>query len=285
MNRRSFLETMTVFGAGCMAPRAPRTAIPPDQPKLERLDRIGLQLYTIRGAMAKDFDGSLARVAEIGYREVEFAGYFGRSPQQVRAVLERLGLDAPAAHVPLEALRDDWERTLEAARTIGHRYLVVPWIPAETRTSAGYRAVADLFNRAGEAARRAGLGFAYHNHDFEFVPVDGRLPYDLLLAETDPSLVKMELDLYWIGKGGRDPLDYFARHPGRFPMVHVKDADAAGRMVDVGRGRIDFGRIFARREQAGIRHFFVEHDDPAEPFDSIRASYEHLRGLEFIGRS
>ncbi len=112
----------------------------------------------------------------------------------------------------------------------------------------------------GESCREAGLRFGYHNHDFEFETIDGQIPFDVLLDETDPGLVDFELDLFWITKGGEDPLRYFERYPGRFTLCHVKDMAAGGEMVDVGAGGIDFAAIFARAEQAGLKHFFVEHD-------------------------
>ncbi len=241
---------------------------------------LGIQLYTLRSVLPQDFDGTLARLAEIGYREVEFAGYHGREPAAVRAALERAGLAAPSSHVPIEALGDDWPRTLEAAQTIGHRWLVVAWVPEALRPDLdGWRRVAERFNRAAAAAREAGIGVAYHNHDFEFAPLEGRVPYDVLLEETDRDLVRLELDLYWIVKAGHDPLDYFQRFPGRFPLVHVKDMGEDGGMVDVGRGTIDFARVVARAEQAGVTHWFVEHDVPADPMRTARVSYENLRAL------
>ncbi len=246
-----------------------------------RLGRIGVQLYTLRDAMKRDFEGTLARVASIGYREVEFAGYFERPPAQVRHVLEASRLTAPAAHISLEDIRNRWPQTLDAAHTIGHDYLVCAWINDEDRTVDRYKRVADEFSRAAETARKAGIGFGYHNHSYEFVPIAGQRPYDILLANSDPKLVQFEMDLFWIVQGGGDPLAYFAKYPGRFPLVHVKDRAADGKMVDVGQGRIDFRTIFAHRNQAGIRHFFVEHDEPADPFVSIAASYGYLRGLRF----
>ncbi len=279
-DRRAFLRTL---GAAAVAGKL-------GQPLAEwreashaaKLDRIGLQLYTVRDEMKRDFDGTLARVAQVGYTEVEFAGYFERKPEAVKATLARVGLVAPSAHLSFEAVRDRWAQTLKDARIVGHRYVVVPWIPVEERRTADdYKRIAELFNRAGAEARKAGLRFAYHNHDFEFAAVDDRIPYDVLLAETDPAAVEFEMDLYWVTHGGGDPLAYFARHPGRFPLVHVKDMDAARGMVDVGKGVIGWKQIFARRDQAGIRHYFVEHDQPPDPFASIRASYEYLKGLEF----
>jgi sugar phosphate isomerase/epimerase len=201
----------------------------------------------------------------------------------VRAALKTAGLDAPSAHVPIETARDHWPRALEAAHVIGHKYLVVAWLPEKERGALdGYRTAADLFNRVGEQANAAGLRFAYHNHAFEFARLEGRIPYDVLLERCDPRYVAFEMDLYWITKGGQDPLGYFARWPGRFPMVHVKDSTGAPehRMVDVGVGIIPWRAIFARREQAGIHHYFVEHDEPADPLASVRASYEYLRRLE-----
>jgi len=235
----------------------------------------------VRTRMPDDLEGTLARVAEIGYREVEFAGYFGRSPQAVRTALQNAGLEAPAAHVPLNELRDDWDKTLEAATVIGHQALILPWVPEQRRTLADYRAIAGLLNQAGEKARAAGIRIGYHNHDFEFASVEGHLPYDVLLEGTDPALVSFEMDLFWITKGGYRPLDYFARHPGRFEFVHVKDMAADGAMVDVGRGTIDFPAIFAKSKEAGIRHYFVEHDEPADPLASIKTSYDYLHQLEF----
>ena len=254
----------------------------------DRIGRIGVQLYTVRAEMAKDVEGTLSRIAGIGFKEVEFAGYFNHTPEQVKAMLSRFDLTAPAGHMPYESLKEasSWAGTLDTANRIGHRYVVIAWTPQEERqTLDDWKRVAEKFNRAGRAAKEAGLIFAYHNHDFEFKPVGpGPIPFDLLLAETDPELVKIEMDLYWITLGGFEPLRYFERYPGRFPMVHVKDMKQGGErplMVDVCKGDIDFRTIFAHREQAGIRHFFVEHDEPSDPFASVDASYRYLRGLEF----
>lgn len=251
------------------------------------LERIGLQLYTVRAAMAKDFDGTLARVAAIGYREVEFAGYFDHAPADVRASLDRHGLSAPSAHIGTAAtLTKDWARTLEAAQAVGHKYLVVAGLAErDRRTLDDYRRVADLFNTAGESARQMGMRLAYHNHDFEFTPMARKLPYDILLERTDPALVAMEMDLFWVTKAGQNPLAWFDRYPGRFEMVHLKDMDGSPerRMVDIGRGTIDFARIFANGAQAGTRHYFVEHDDPQPPaLASAKASYEALSRMQLL---
>jgi sugar phosphate isomerase/epimerase len=244
--------------------------------------RIGLQLYTVRTLMERDVEETLAAIAGVGYREVEFAGYFGRQPRALRATLDRLGLAAPATHQPLEALRGDLRGVLDAAQTLGNRYVVCPWVAEPERTLAGYRRIAGELNRWGAACRERGLRMAYHNHEFEFTRVEGQVPYDLLLAETDPSVVWMELDLFWITKAGLDPLAYLEAHERRFPLWHVKDMRAprgAQEMVAVGEGDIDFGRIFAQAARAGLEHFFVEHDEPADPLASVRTSFDHLRRL------
>lgn len=249
----------------------------------DRVERIGLQLYTVRDRLATAFDSTLARIAAIGYREVEFAGYFGRAPGRVRESLAQTGLSAPSAHVTLAALTRDLPRTLDAAHAIGHRYLVLPWLDeAQRRSLDDYRRIADALNTAAEVARGAAIRIAYHNHDFEFVPVDAVKPYDVLLQHTDADIA-FELDLYWIGKAGADAALYMQRWPGRFPLVHVKDSAGPPRheMTDVGTGTIDWRRVFALHRTAGIRHYFVEHDSPANPFASIEASYRYLSGLRF----
>ena len=250
-------------------------------PRARRLGAIGLQLYSVRDRMDRDLEGTIAAVAAIGYREVELAGLHGRTPRAMRALLDAHGLAAPSSHISLDDIRGDWAATLDGAATLGQRFIVCPWIDERERTADGYRRVAHEFNRAAEAARAHGIQFAYHNHDFEFTPLGGALPYDLLLAECDRALVQMELDIYWIVKGGQDPLAYFARDPGRFPMIHAKDMARDGSMVDVGAGTIDWRAIFAHGREAGLVHTFVEHDDPPHPIADVRASFDYLRRLEY----
>ena len=290
MDRRTFLGTMT---AATLLTR--RLGFAADDHKIEK---IGLQLYTVRDLMKQDFDGTLAKVAATGYKEVEFAGYFDHSPKDVRAAVDRHGLTAPSAHIEYKSLSDDkFPAIIEAAKVVGHEYLVNPWIEEEIRKQPdAWKHAAETFNRAGEASKKAGIQFAYHNHWFEFLPVNGKLPYDILLTECDPNLVKMELDLCWITVGGQDPLKYFDRYPGRFPLVHVKDVKrippvtAGGAqdfgssmkdMTEVGSGIIDWKKIFAQSDKAGIKHYFVEHDNPKKPLESIKTSYDYLARLRF----
>lgn len=272
MSRRDALRNMAgALAAGAVVPNAKAMG--------HRLDPVGLQLYTVRGEMQKSVEATLERVAAIGYKEVEFAGYFDRSPAQLAALLKANGLSAPSAHLGLDVMRSGWARALDDAATIGHRYVVVAFIPPGERTTIdGYRRIADEFNRAGGAARAKGMTFAYHNHDFEFEPMGGTTGYDVLLEACDPELVAMELDLYWITHGGRDPIAYLRRGATRYPLVHVKDRAADGSMANVGAGRIDFPAIFAAAGGA-IRHHFVEHDRPGDAFASIEASYRYLSSL------
>lgn len=283
MNRRLFMirVSQVAVGVPCLArSKSLASVIGP-----ARLTTIGVQLYTVRRELEKDFDGTLARIAALGYREVEFAGYFNHPPEEVRAALARHGLTSPAAHVQLADLRGNLQAMIEAARRIGHEYLLLAWTPPEERkTLDGYRRLADLCNRAGEQTKKAGVQFAYHNHDFEFASLEGRVPYDLLLERMDAGLVKLELDLYWAAKGGASPVGYFKKYPGRFHLLHVKDMDATPKhyFTEVGRGVIDFKTIFAHSGAAGVRHYFVEQDEtPGSPFDSLKVSIDYLRRLEF----
>lgn len=282
-NRRSFLRAALAGALGALCPATREQTFA--RAAGRKLPRVGLQLYTVREQLAADFDGTLGRVAALGFREVEFAGYHGRAAARVKAALRRSGLLAPSAHVTTAELRGDLGSVIEAAQQIGHRYLVCGYVPADERRSLDdYRRLADLLNRAGRRTRRARIQLCYHNHDFEFEEIGGQVPYDLLFAQTDARLVRWQLDLYWISKAGRSPLDYFARHPGRFPSLHVKDMDATARrsFTEVGRGVIDFKTIFAAAARAGVRHYFVEQDEtPASPFDSVKTSLDYLKRLRF----
>ena len=248
-------------------------------------NKIGLQLYTVRRELEKDFEGTLQRVAGLGYREVEFAGYYNRTPQQVKAILDKNNLSAPSAHTQLQGMRQNLDQLLEAAHVIGHRYLVLAYLNADERkTLDDYKRVIESLNQAGEVCQKSGVQLAYHNHDFEFPPIDGVVPYDLMLKETSASRVKMELDLYWITKAGQSAAKYFAANPGRFALVHVKDMDNTPKrfFTEVGRGVIDFKQLLPQAKKAGVKHFFVEQDEtPGSPFDSIKISYDYLNGLRW----
>ena len=290
MDRKQFLRAAgVVWGAGLLAGSAregaavsgePAADTPGDAPQ-PLLDRIGLQLYTVRSLMAEDVAGSLDAVAAIGYDEVEFAGYFGHAPGEVRGWLDAAGLSSPAAHVGMEDLSGaGLDAAIETASTLGQRWLVLPYMSEDMRNADGYRALADLLNAAGETAAQANLRVAYHNHAFEFdtVDQDGTTGYSLLLEHLDPASTDLEIDFHWSAVGGADSTALLRDNPGRFSLCHVKDLTADGRMADVGAGEIDWAGLFALSGTAGLLHFFVEHDRPGEPLASIEASYRYLSG-------
>lgn len=279
--RRSFLATLGVAAFGIAKKDALASEILTADKKLKK---VGLQLYTVRDLMKDDLPGTLAKVAQIGYDEVEFAGYFGRTPAQIRELLKRNDLKSPSTHLGFDSLEKDWQKQLDDAKAAGHKWATIAWIPEERRkTLDDWKRHAEAFNKAGAQARAADLRFAYHNHDFELKPIDGQVPLDVLLRETDPKLVDFEMDLYWVVFGGGNPIDFFNRYPKRFAMVHVKDSAGPPdkKMVDVGSGSIDFRSIFAQHEKAGIKHYFVEHDQPADPIATITNSYRYLHNVTF----
>lgn len=251
-----------------------------------RLERIGIQLYTVRRVLPGDFEGTLAKLGAMGYREVEFAGYFNHSAADVKAILVKAGLTSPSSHMDFVGLRKDPAPQIDFAAAVGHEFVTVAWVDESLRkTKADWLKIADDFNRIGAAVKARGMRFAYHNHDMEFKPVDGEMPLDLLMAHTDPSLVNFQLDLYWITEGGQSPFDYIKRYPTRFVMFHMKDSAGPPKheQVDVGSGKIDFSSILRldAEQKHVVRHVFVEHDDPADPMTFARNSVDYLKKLEY----
>jgi sugar phosphate isomerase/epimerase len=290
MNRRQFMTAAIAVGAShCGWSAEPH-----------RIEKVGIQLYTVRNLLNQDFDGIMSRIAAIGYKEIELGFYTDRPAKEVRSTLDGLGLSSPSCSFYFPDIRDHWPRVMDRCQTIGHRYIVIPSVDKEYREQPdGYKRAAEAFSHAGEIAASAQIQLTYHNHWSEFVPdATGKLPYDILLENSDPKLLKMEMDLCWITVGGGDPLKYFAKYPGRFPLVHVKDLKRvpdpalvhSGKfdgesviplMTEAGSGVIDWKRIFADSEQAGIKHYFVEHDQPKDPMESARLSYEYLSRVRF----
>ena len=258
---------------------------------------IGLQLYTVRDAMAKDPKGTLARVAKIGYNSVEGATYtgdekfYGMTPSEFKKVLKnndlvmysshyRLGEDKMNGQPMKGTMLYDWDKAIADAKEVGLKYMICAWLsPNERGTLDHYKKVADDLNVAGEKCKKAGIQLCYHNHNFEFIAQEGKLPYDILMA-TDKDLVKMEMDIYWIKKAGQDPIALFKKHPGRYPLWHVKDMDKTPEQnfTEVGNGTINFKEIFKYKNLAGMKYFFVEQDmTPGDPFVSIAESIEYIK--------
>jgi sugar phosphate isomerase/epimerase len=259
---------------------------------------IGLQLYTVRDAMAADPAGTLAKVAKLGYNSVEGATYtgtqkfYGLSPKEFAALLKQNGLIMKSAHYRLGEEKNqgadvqgtilhNWQKAVDDAAEAGVHYMVCAYLSEPERGNAAkYTALAATLNKSAETVKKAGLQLCYHNHDFEFKKVDGKLPFDIILAETDKELVKIELDLYWASKVNVDPVSLFNKHKGRFPLWHVKDMDKTPEraFTEVGNGTIDFKRIFAHATIAGLKYFFVEQDKtPGDPFESIAKSITYVK--------
>lgn len=287
--RRSFLKTTTITSAGLL--------ISPSFLKYNH-KYIGLQLYTVRDAMQTDPSGTLAKVAAIGYNSVEGATYtgtqqfYGMDAKTFADELKKNNLIIPSAHFRLGqektkgadtmgTMLHAWDKAVDDAATVGIKYMVCAYLAAEERGNIDhYKQLADQFNKAAETCKKAGIQFCYHNHDFEFVAQDGQLPYDILLNNTDKDLVKMEIDLYWITKAKQDPIELIKKHPGRFPLWHIKDMDNTPQQAfaEVGSGIIDFKKIFECSKKAGLQYFFVEQDKcPGSPFDSITKSYNYIK--------
>lgn len=282
-SRREFLKTSALASAGLLV-----------APKLFAFNKkyIGLQLYTVRDAMGKNVPATLAHVAKIGYNSVEASygdgKYYGVAPAAFADLLKKNGLIMPSCHYLLGegsktpgTILNGWEKAVEDAASVGQKFMVCAWLaPSERGNLDHFKKLAEYFNKAGETCKKSGIQFCYHNHDFEFIKQDGQYPYDILLNDTDKNLVKMEIDLYWLTKAGQDPIALIEKHPGRFPMWHIKDMDNTPKKMftEVGNGVIDFKKIFKHADKAGLKYFFVEQDMcPGDPFVSITESYNYIK--------
>ncbi|QQL51159.1 TIM barrel protein [Mucilaginibacter ginkgonis] len=287
--RRSFLKTSAVISAGLMV-----------GPNLFAYDKkyIGLQLYTVRDHMSKDPNATLARVAQIGYNSVEGATYtgderfYGMDPATFAKALKQNGLIMPSAHYRLGeeqmngssqkgTILNDWDRAVDDASAVGIKYMVCAYLSLPERGDLEhYKRTAEALNKAGERCKKNGIQLCYHNHDFEFKQENGQYPYEILLNNTDKNLLKMEMDLYWVTKAEQDPIALIDKHPGRFPLFHVKDMDTTPqkRFTEVGNGSINFKNIFRHADKAGLKYFFVEQDIcPGDPYDSITKSISYIK--------
>lgn len=244
---------------------------------------IGIQLYTVRELFSKDPAGTLEKVAAIGYREVEYGGggYGKMDHTALRKTMDRLSLKSPSIHVGYEALAGDFDGAVAMTKALGADTLVVPYMLDAHRNAEGWKAAVANFNRYAERLKKVGLGFAYHNHDFEFtLKPGGTSLFDTLIADADPALVQIELDLFWAVAAGEDPKAIIQRLPGRIYAYHVKDRTADGKMTSVGKGVIDFADIFTLNGTAGVKHFYVENDQSPAPYlPDIQTSFATLSRL------
>ena len=274
--RRRFLQQTSLLSAGLM--------FTPDEIfKLNK--KIGIQLYTVRNLMSKDPKGTIQKVAATGYQEIESFGYsngkyFGMNSKEYADLLKQNHLTHPSAHYSMANLRTEWDKAIADALVTGQKYMVIAHLDEnERKTIDDYKKVAEEFTIGAAKCKKAGIQFAYHNHDFEFINMNGQHGYEILLKETDPKLVKFEMDIYWVTKANHDPLRLFDQHPGRFPLWHVKDMDKTEKksFTEVGNGIINFKKIFDKAKKAGMQHFFVEQDISVDPLASIQKSYQYIK--------
>jgi sugar phosphate isomerase/epimerase len=273
-SRRQFIQQTSLLSAAFLISKG-------DYFKVNK--NVGLQLYTLRDQISKDPRGVIQKVAGIGYKEVESFGYnngkyFGLTAKEFADLLAANKLSHPSGHYGLGTLAN-WDQAIADAITAGQKFMVLAYLEEKDRKSIDdYKKHAAAFNTAGQKCKKAGLQFAYHNHDFEFKEMDGQTGYQVLMKETDPSLVKFEMDIYWVTKAGHDPLQLIKEHPKRFPLWHVKDMDKTEKksFTEVGNGVIDFQKIFSNATESGMQHFFVEQDISADPMASIATSYKYI---------
>ncbi len=292
MNRRKFIQQSTIVaGASFLAPSLLRCGSSTNK----AVKPIGLQLYTLRDVIFKDMPGTLRKVAEIGYTEVETFSYgdgkiFGQPFSDYVALTKELGLKTVSGHYltgfnqqTAGNLNTGWEEAVADAKAAGQEYMVIAFLFKEERqTIDQYKEICEQINKGAEVCKRYGIKMGYHNHDFEFAAIDGQIPYDLMLAELDPALVTMELDLYWVNRAGLSPVDYFAKHPGRFELWHVKDMNKEDptKNADLGTGSINFVELFKHREHSGLTHFFVEQETyEVSSFDSVQKNYAYMQEI------
>ena len=237
-----------------------------------------LQLYTVRDETARDFVGTVRKVAALGYQGVEFAGYGSLTAQEMKALLTETGLRAVSTHVALHALEQDLAKEIAYCQDIGCSFLVLPWLAPDLRTNETFHQLAPRLNAFGRQCQDAGIVFAYHNHDFEFVQHNGTTLMDTLLTHTDSSLVKFELDAYWAAYAGVDPLAFLQQYTGRIPLVHLKDMTPERTFAEVGDGTLNLAHLIEVARASGTQEFIVENDAPALPsLESAKRSLENIR--------
>ncbi|HPG38784.1 MAG TPA: sugar phosphate isomerase/epimerase [bacterium] len=279
--RHSLLGSAALSMSAGLLPGCAKTT-----PQTRTLNEIGLQISTISEPLKQDYVATLRQVAEIGYNTLELGGFMGPSMQEFKALLAELGLNPLSGGTAMAGLQSDLDGIIKESLEMGKKYVICfwPWTDsAENKTVADWEKLAQTLNEIGKKIKDAGLEFAYHNHDLEFKVTEGQMPYDIILENTRPDLVGMEIDLYWMVKGGQQPIPYLQKYPGRFPIWHVKDMDNTPEQffACVGQGIIDFPAIFAYADKSGMKHVFVEHDKPENPLECIKVSYEYLKQMKY----
>lgn len=274
--RRKFLEQSGILAIGTVL--LPSFTLPN---KME--GNLGVQLYTFREAMASDAIGTLQQIAKIGIKQIETARsdkghYYGLAPATMKAICSDLGMTLRSGHVHLDK---DWQQTMDDAVESGQEYLICSTMPTKGQTVDNYKRVAEAFNKAGEDCKKKNLKFGYHNHEYEFESDNGMVLYDVLLNNTQADLVHMELDLGWVTVAGKDPIDYFNRYKGRFPLWHLKDMDMTKKeSTEFGKGGLNIPLMLENKEISGVKHIFIEQEEYAStPFESMQHNMDYMRNI------
>jgi len=275
--RRDFFRTAGSLTVGAL--------VIPMLAKAEKVKNIGIQLYSVRKEMLTDAVGTLKQLAKIGYKELESArsekgNYYGLQPKEIKKIVSDLGMTLRSGHVHVDK---DWQRSIDSAAEAGQDYLVCSSLPSKGQTVDNYKSVGETFSKAGEDCKKSNIIFAYHNHEYEFEKENGQVLYDVLLSSTDPNLVTWELDLGWVVASGNDPLAYFNKYPGRFPLWHLKDMDLAKQQsTEFGKGQIKVLEILKNAKKSGVKHIFVEQEEYASSaLESMKYDFDYLQKLDF----
>jgi sugar phosphate isomerase/epimerase len=291
-SRRNFLKSSALLSASAMI--VPSViSCGGGAKKSSSKKEMGIQIYTIREQLNADLNGALKKLAEIGYNSIEAAGFanaggayqfYGKSPKEFSKMLDDLGMKLVSSHTTFDL--DKADAVCAAHAEAGCKYIVYPFLPENLRPNLdGYKAVGDMLNKMGEAAQKSGIQLGYHNHAFEYTELEGQVPMDVMMASTDPKLVQYEIDIYWTVKAGKDPIEYFNKYPGRFELWHVKDIDNTPDkfFAPVGSGTINWEQVFAAKDKAGMKHFFVEEDrTKGDIWEDITKSYNFLNNAKFV---
>lgn len=275
-NRRNFLKNMGVLAAGSMLLPSLATAGP------KKIKTIGIQLYTFRKEMMADAKGTLKIIADLGITQIESAAsnlglFYGLTPVEMQKTCKDLGMTLRSAHCSIDS---KWENTVAQAAESGQEYLICSTLPSRGQTVDNYKKVSDTFNKAGEDCKKAGVKFGFHNHNTEFQQEGGEVLYDVMLKNTDPQLVHMEMDLGWVLAAGKDPFEYFKNYKGRFPLWHLKDMKGP-RSTEFGNGTLDIVGLLKHSKDAGMKYFFVEQEEyPVSPLESTKINMAYLEKLD-----
>jgi sugar phosphate isomerase/epimerase len=275
--RRDFLVDIRGLAIGSML-------LPSFVTSLKKVKNTGVQLYTFRKEMLIDVKGTLQKIASLGIKQIESARsekghYYGLSPKEMKQACADLGMTLRSGHVHID---DKWKQTMDEAVESGQEYLICSTMPANGQTVDNYKKVAEAFNKAGEECKKLGLKFGYHNHEYEFDSHTGQILYDVLLENTQADLVHMELDLGWVIVAGKNPLDYFQKYKGRFPLWHLKDMDMTKKQsTEFGKGGLDIVQMLKYSKDAGMKYFFIEQEEyTSTPLESMKENMDYLSKLK-----